>query len=88
MTAQRRAPHAGWYPAEPGFERWWNGAQWTDRTRRIKPPKYVTYGPKHTSHAFHLIMTLLTCGLWAIFVWIPATIINAMRREKHVTRVR
>lgn len=32
-----------------------------------------------TSHGFHLIMTLLTFGLWGLFVWIPVGIYNAAR---------
>jgi hypothetical protein len=31
-----------------------------------------------TSHGFHLIMTLLTAGLW-VFVWIPLAIYNSSR---------
>lgn len=26
---------------------------------------------KSTSHTFHLIMTIITAGLWGLFVWLP-----------------
>jgi hypothetical protein len=55
------------------------------RVVRQKRQKAVTYSPVQTSHTFHLIMTLLTCGLW-LLVWIPMIIVNAMRRKKTVTR--
>jgi len=44
---------------------------------------------KQTSHTFHLLMTLFTCGLWALCVWAPLTIWHAMGpRRKNVTRYR
>lgn len=48
----------------------------------------ITRQPVRTSHTFHLLMTLLTCGLWGIFVWLPITVINSMSRKKVVTRYR
>jgi hypothetical protein len=86
----------GWYQSGTGMERWWDGYQWTEATRPVQVPQPYTVTPKYhgtvtkvpvrTSHTFHLLMTLLTCGLWALFAWIPITIINSMRREKHITR--
>ena len=46
--------------------------------------KTVTKSKRHTSHAFHLIMSLITFGLW-IPVWIWMTCQNAMIKEKTVT---
>ncbi len=51
------------------------------------PHRMVTKTRKHTSHTFHLIMTILTAGAWGLFVWLPITIYNSMRHDKHVTRV-
>jgi hypothetical protein len=90
-------PPPGWYrdASGPG-ERWWDGYQWTGATRLPPPPQAYTVQPRyhqtvtsvpvHTSHTFHLLMTIFTAGAWGIFVWLPMTIINSMRREKHITR--
>lgn len=48
----------------------------------------VTYQRKRTNHTLHLILTILTGGLWGIFVWLPITLINGFRREKSVTYYR
>lgn len=88
------SPAPGWYPAPDGkpYERWWAGTAWGDQTRPLHlvqmPSSTVTYQPVATSHTFHLLMSLLTCGLWAIFVWFPVTIINSLSRRKVITRVR
>jgi hypothetical protein len=34
----------------------------------------VTKQRKDTSHLFHLIMTVLTGGLWGLLVWLPITV--------------
>ena len=94
------ATPAGWYPVQGG-QRWWDGHEWTEHFTPAlptpapvvaqsagQPHKMVTYQPVRTSHTFHLIMSLLTCGLWAVFVWGPMTLINAMRRKRVVTRIR
>ena len=49
--------------------------------------KAVTYQPRHTSHTFHLLMTVFTFGLWAP-VWLLVAILNKFTREKVVTRYR
>jgi hypothetical protein len=51
------------------------------------PRRAVVKSRKKTSHTFHLVMTLLTGGLWAIFVWIPIQIINKWGpRDRSVVR--
>lgn len=53
------------------------------------PAYAVTKVRKDTSHTFHLLMTLFTCGMWAIFVWLPIIIWNSMGpRRKIKTRYR
>jgi len=47
--------------------------------------KTVTTSKRHTSHAFHLIMSIITVGLW-IPVWIWMTFQNMIIPEKTVTR--
>jgi hypothetical protein len=51
-----------------------------------QPPQLiVTKTRKDTSHAFHLIMTIMAFGMWGVFVWIPITIWHSMGpREKSV----
>jgi hypothetical protein len=46
--------------------------------------KTVTKSKRHTSHTFHLIMTILTFGLWSL-VWAPMTVGNMVIKEKSVT---
>jgi hypothetical protein len=48
----------------------------------------VTYQRKRTNHLLHLVLTLLTGGLWGLFVWLPITLINGFRREKTITHYR
>jgi hypothetical protein len=51
------------------------------------PAYAVTKVRKDTSHTFHLLMTLFTCGFWAVFVWLPIIIWNSMGpRQKVKTR--
>lgn len=85
---------AGLYPAPDGapYRRWWDGRRWTVATQPLgqmgvpQPRMSVTHVPQRTSHPFRLIMTLLTGGLWAPFVWLPVTIINRMSSRRVVTR--
>jgi hypothetical protein len=49
-------------------------------------PATVTYVPKETNHVLHLILTILTCGAWGLFVWLPITIIHKMGKDKVITR--
>lgn len=79
----------GWYP-NGGVERWWDGQQWTHQTRTIQaaaPRKAVTWVPHQTHPTFHLIMTLLTCGLW-LPIWLIIAIVQSITRRKVVTRYR
>lgn len=52
-----------------------------------QPRKMVSKQPRHTSHVFHLLMTIITAGIWGVLVWLPMTILNKMRKEKVVTKV-
>jgi hypothetical protein len=49
--------------------------------------KSTMWVPNRTSHTFHLIMTLLTCGLW-LPVWALVTVLNRVTKRKVVTRYR
>lgn len=53
------------------------------------PARGVSKDRKQTNHTFHLLMTLITCGMWAMFVWLPLTIWHALGpRRKNITRYR
>lgn len=53
------------------------------------PYRGVNKQRKDTNHTFHLLMTLFTCGMWAVFVWLPLTVWHSMGpRRKNVTRYR
>lgn len=87
----------GWYPDAYGVQRFWDGRGWTEHIappqpvqvavfQQQYPARMVTKSKVHTSHTFHLLMTVLTGGFWGLFVWLPMIIINSMRKEKSVTR--
>lgn len=65
---------AGWHADyTSGRMRWWNGVEWTDTYGAPIPQR------RGTNHIFHLLMTLLTVGLW-IPVWIIVGISNYTKR--------
>jgi threonine/homoserine/homoserine lactone efflux protein len=82
------APPPGWYP-EPSGQRYWDGTQWTHHAPPPPPqpsivinntvgapaPVIVTNGP---NPALHLILTLLTCGMW-LPVWLIVAIVGHRR---------
>lgn len=45
----------------------------------------VTYSKKKTNHVLHLLLSIVTLGVW-IPVWIVIAVVNSMRKEKSVTR--
>lgn len=72
----------GWYPDQQGALRWWDGQQWTAHTQPANAPvQQVVVNPKKTyktSHAFHLIMSIVTFGLW-LPVWLIVGLYNASK---------
>lgn len=87
-------PLPGWYPDPSGAptQRYFDGQQWTiyapppppppsiviNNTVGAPAPVIVTSGP---NHALHLVLTLLTCGMW-LPVWLIVAI--ASPRRVHV----
>jgi hypothetical protein len=79
---------ANWYPdpTNPGLLRYWDGSQWTEHRSAATPQaSAVVYnnvqvrGGGGSDVALHLILTLLTCGLW-LPVWLLIEIIKAVSR--------
>jgi len=51
-----------------------------------QPTQSVTLERRGTNHLFHLVMSILTVGVWAIFVWLPVVIVrNLMPKRRVVT---
>lgn len=71
---------AGWYlDSASKQQRWWDGQKWTEHfapATAAAPAQVVIVNKKQTNHVFHLLMTILTVGLW-IPVWIIVAIANA-----------
>ena len=73
---------AGWYhDPTSGLQRWWDGTRWTENfAPTVIAPVHVTM-VRGTNHTFHLIMSLVTVGLW-IPVWIIVSIANSGARPR------
>lgn len=84
-------PQPGWYPDPSGTgQRYFDGTAWTAQHVPPPPPSsiiinnvvnttpavVVDSGP---NHALHLILTLLTCGMW-LPVWVIVTVVTSGRR--------
>jgi hypothetical protein len=53
------------------------------------PRKSITKQRKQTSHTFHLIMTIITAGVWGVLVWLPMILWHKFGpRKKIVTKYR
>jgi hypothetical protein len=50
-------------------------------------PVSTTKVRKHTSHTFHLLMTIFTFGFWGLFVWLPITIWHALGPRRKVKTI-
>ena len=90
MTDTATTTPAGWYDDGSGQQRWWDGTQWgiyaaqQAQQQQVQPvymggsvvvPQRKMY---KTSHGFHLVMSLLTLGLW-LPVWLIVGIYNASK---------
>jgi hypothetical protein len=80
----RSTPAPGWYPdpgGQPG-QRYHDGQRWTQHFVPTPPTVPAPAAPAvavavstggGTNHALHLVLTLLTCGLW-LPIWILAAL--------------
>jgi hypothetical protein len=66
-------------------------------TQQVTQTAHGTQGPSHsvtkvrkgTSHGLHLFLTIITVGMWGIFVWLPLTLWHKFGpRRKVVTKHR
>lgn len=92
-------PPAGWHPDGTGVLRYWDGFRWTERTAPMPQPvpqpivQYAPvvqpaqqpYIPDATNHVLHLLLTLVTCGLWAP-VWLLIGWSNSRGRNDAIRR--
>lgn len=77
-------PPAAWGPAPLGWPLWVQ----EQAVAPARATRAVSYQPVKTSHTFHLLMTVFTAGIWGVFVWLPITVINSLRRDRVVTKLR
>ena len=85
VPPQFAAPHTGGYGPHPGGYGAPMGG--IPQAAPAAPRRAVTYTPRDTNHLLHLVLTILTCGLWG-FVWILMVVLNAMSKKKSVTHYR
>uniref|UniRef100_A0AB39U1Q0 DUF2510 domain-containing protein n=8 Tax=unclassified Caudoviricetes TaxID=2788787 RepID=A0AB39U1Q0_9CAUD len=84
-SAPAPPPAANWYPdpQSPGILRYWDGVRWTEHRSAATPTATATvYNNVNvrgggSDAGVHLILTILTCGLW-IPVWIIIEIIKSI----------
>lgn len=85
------SPTPGWYADASNVVRWWDGRAWTEHvqqpgqsapTASVQQPVIVNTTQRvrfyKTSHGFHLIMSVVTLGLW-LPVWAIMAIANSTR---------
>jgi len=39
---------------------------------------------KDTNHGLHLVLTILTCGMWGLCVWLPLTLWHRIGPRKKI----
>lgn len=84
--AQQPTHPAGWYTnPTTGVTQWWDGYQWTHHVApavQQQPQQIIINTGANrqykTSHGFHLIMSIITMGLW-LPVWMIVGAVNASR---------
>ena len=89
MNYSAPTPPAGWYPDPSGGpgQRYFDGHEWTVMAPPPPPPPSVVINNNNTvgspyplvistgpNHALHLVLTVLTCGMW-LPIWLLVTIL-------------
>lgn len=76
---------AGWYTVGDGRELWWDGHEWVVTAAMVPhQPQMITRSATPTNHVLHLVLTLVTCGLWAP-VWAVMAIVNSFSETRSVS---
>ncbi|QGJ89735.1 membrane protein [Mycobacterium phage Superchunk] len=67
-------------PYRPGTDgpAWYAGQPYG---QPVPPPPTPTVLPVRTNHAMHLVLSLITCGMW-LPVWVIMAMINSSRTRK------
>ncbi len=83
----QQPPPAGWYPEPNTFGgsrgmRYWDGTTWTGQ---VAPPQLFI--PRATNHLLHLLLTVLTLGLWAP-IWLLVGIARSSERRRALLRAK
>jgi hypothetical protein len=70
---------ADWYDFQ-GRQRWWDGASWTENWGPTAAPNSVVVVQQRqgTNHILHLLLSVVTFGLW-IPVWVIVATVNSLR---------
>lgn len=48
------------------------------------PTQSVTRVRKDTGHLLHLVLTILTSGLWGVLVWLPLVLWHKLGPKKEI----
>jgi hypothetical protein len=66
MSDDQQQAVPGWYPVPEGGLRWWDGSQWSAAyTPPVQAGAVIAYkDPYEVNHILHLLLSVLTCGLW------------------------
>lgn len=48
------------------------------------PHRAVMKTRKDTNHGLHLVLTILTCGMWGLCVWLPLTLWHRIGPRKKI----
>lgn len=75
----------GWLPdpANPGFERWHDGARWTERSRvsQARPVGRSGTGLPTLTRAVWIVFALVATGVVAYFAWVAVSRAQAVTEE-------
>ena len=80
VAGQKTKAEPGWYPCPtgwPGILRYFDGDQWTGYWYAMSQPVGVVASPP-TDHLLHLVLTILTCGMW-LPVWMFLAIFGSRK---------
>src|SRR5574337_482956 len=91
------APRPGWYPdpSGNGGQRYFDGTRWTAHFAPPPPPSAIVITntdaaagssvvvTNATNHALHMILTLITGGLW-LPVWVVMAVVGSASQVRYL----